>query len=135
MFFAKFLTAIARWTQSSARQFIIPIVRVNPTLSEEFLSFLVSKFVELCQNGGDPVKGGTEHRVDPFCFRALRCFIFFFFFFHSIFDSLHERREKRLSSIRALLLFVRARSFPNRVFPACEIANRYRNSQPVLRDN
>lgn len=89
---------------------------VRPTLFEEFLSFLVSKFVKLCQNDGDPVKGGN--RVPS------RFFSVFFFFvfghcvassFLSLFFSFYIRfaprtREKRLSSIRALLLLVCSRA-------------------------
>lgn len=108
---------------------------VRPTLFEEFLSFLVSKFVKLCQNDGDPVKGGAEYRVNSFrssffLFSGIALLhLFYLFFFHSIFDSLHERGRRDCRAFaHCYCLFAHARSFPNRVFPAREIANRYRSS-------
>lgn len=71
MFFAKFLTAMQRLHARGHDRVRVSLLfqlsaRGSPTLFGEFLSFLVSKFVKLCQNGGDPVKGGTECWVDSF---------------------------------------------------------------------
>lgn len=104
-------------------RFIISIVPSSIAF-RKLLSFLVSGFVKLCQNGGCSVKRvRNENRPILFIFARIISFPSFFFFLFCIrFASNEGERIERVHAL-LLLLFICSRTsrFSNRIFSVRKI--------------